>query len=275
MKKLFTLLVMFCALGIANAQFSEDFSSTPYTSQWMVVDQDGDGHNWELMSGLQGGPDSIVLSSESYSNEEYVALTPDNWAITPHLSLQEGAVLTFGVVGQDASYASEVYAVFISEDACPTDLTKYVALTTDQTATGAYTMQTIDLASYAGKEVFIAFRHYNVTDMFRLNIDDISVTNCSVIETVPCDPTDPTDPTDPEGVAENEASFGIYPNPANDVLNVKANDVKNIEILNMLGQTVITTNVNAINVANLTNGVYFVRVNFNNGEVSTQKFVKE
>ena len=77
------------------------------------------------------------------------------------------------------------------------------------------------------------------------------------------------------GVAENEASFGIYPNPANDVLNVKANDVKNIEILNMLGQTVITTNVNTINVANLTNGVYFVRVNFNNGEVSTQKFVKE
>ena len=77
-------------------------------------------------------------------------------------------------------------------------------------------------------------------------------------------------------VADNAAaSFSVYPNPANSVLNVKADDVKDIEILNMLGQTVATTNVNTINVANLTNGVYFVRVNFNNGEVATQKFVKE
>ncbi|MBP5709657.1 MAG: DUF2436 domain-containing protein [Bacteroidales bacterium] len=78
------------------------------------------------------------------------------------------------------------------------------------------------------------------------------------------------------GISETDAqTFGLYPNPATEVLNVKANDVKEIEIVNMLGQTVITTNVQTINVASLTNGVYFVRVNYNNGTVSTQKFVKE
>ncbi|MBO4232109.1 MAG: T9SS type A sorting domain-containing protein, partial [Bacteroidales bacterium] len=73
----------------------------------------------------------------------------------------------------------------------------------------------------------------------------------------------------------NVQILGLYPNPATEILNIQANDVKNIEIVNILGQTVITTNVQTINVANLTNGVYFVRVNFNSGTVSTQKFVKE
>ena len=82
--------------------------------------------------------------------------------------------------------------------------------------------------------------------------------------------------TDNVGISENNAqTFGLYPNPTTEVLNIQANDVKDIEIANLLGQTVITTNVQTINVANLTNGVYFVRVNFNNGTVSTQKFVKE
>ncbi|MCQ2285654.1 MAG: T9SS type A sorting domain-containing protein [Bacteroidales bacterium] len=77
-------------------------------------------------------------------------------------------------------------------------------------------------------------------------------------------------------VEETEANtFSFFPNPANNVLNVNATDFENIEIVNMLGQTVETTNATTVNVANLTNGVYFVRVNFNNGTVATQKFVKE
>ena len=86
---------------------------------------------------------------------------------------------------------------------------------------------------------------------------------------------DPT-PGPGDGISETDAqTFGLYPNPATEILNVKAYDAKEIEIVNLLGQTVITTNVQTINVASLTNGVYFVRVNYNNGTVSTQKFVKE
>ncbi len=89
--------------------------------------------------------------------------------------------------------------------------------------------------------------------------------------------TDSETPTDPNvSISENNTlTFGLYPNPATEVLNIQATDVKNIEIANLLGQTILTTNVQKIDVANLTNGVYFVRVNFNNGTVSTQKFVKE
>lgn len=31
----------------------------------------------------------------------------------------------------------------------------------------------IDLSNYAGQDVYIAFRHFNCTDMYRINIDDI------------------------------------------------------------------------------------------------------
>ncbi|MCQ2283510.1 MAG: DUF2436 domain-containing protein [Bacteroidales bacterium] len=71
-----------------------------------------------------------------------------------------------------------------------------------------------------------------------------------------------------EEVAAEQAR--IYPNPATDVLNVEGNG--NIEISNILGQVVMTDFVEGhtqLNVANLNNGVYFVRVN---GQ--SMKFVK-
>ena len=48
----------------------------------------------------------------------------------------------------------------------------------DYTATGELTEYNIDLSSYSGTGA-IAIRHYNVTDMFRLNVDDIVVRNAA------------------------------------------------------------------------------------------------
>ena len=77
------------------------------------------------------------------------------------------------------------------------------------------------------------------------------------------------------GVEENEVAFSIYPNPATDVLTVNAENINNVEVLNILGQVVNTTNESNVNVSNLTNGVYFVRVNFLDGTTATQKFIKK
>ena len=48
----------------------------------------------------------------------------------------------------------------------------------DQTATGLLTTYTYDLSEYSGTG-FIAIRHYDVSDMFQLNVDDIVVTNAA------------------------------------------------------------------------------------------------
>ena len=77
-----------------------------------------------------------------------------------------------------------------------------------------------------------------------------------------------------DGVIENEdVKVSVYPNPANDVLNVVAN-ANNYEyqLINCVGQVVLSGNANgrtAINVNDL-NGVYFLRI-VADGEVIVRK----
>jgi hypothetical protein len=71
-------------------------------------------------------------------------------------------------------------------------------------------------------------------------------------------------------------SFEIYPNPANDVLNIRGENLKQIEIVNMLGQTVLKQeNTNRIVVSNLKEGLYFIRLTTINNDVIIEKLVKK
>ena len=45
----------------------------------------------------------------------------------------------------------------------------------DFTASGEFTQYSADLSAFAGQTVYVAIRHYNIYDMFRLNIDDIMI----------------------------------------------------------------------------------------------------
>ena len=78
-----------------------------------------------------------------------------------------------------------------------------------------------------------------------------------------------------------EINFNIYPNPANDYVSIELNpnnDIYNVEMVNMLGQTVITTSVNnsvsgnvvTLNTSELEAGVYVIRVT-SEGVTSTKK----
>jgi hypothetical protein len=64
----------------------------------------------------------------------------------------------------------------------------------------------------------------------------------------------------------NELGFAAYPNPVNNVLNLKANETINSAVIyNVLGQEVYSANLNALNasidMANFKSGAYFVKVN--------------
>ncbi|TRZ74150.1 MAG: T9SS C-terminal target domain-containing protein [Bacteroidetes bacterium] len=72
------------------------------------------------------------------------------------------------------------------------------------------------------------------------------------------------------------SSLSLYPNPANDVVNiVSTNDIKTIEVLNYIGQTVYTNNnVNLkkaqLNVTSFKSGVYFVKITTASGIKTTK-----
>jgi Leucine-rich repeat (LRR) protein len=76
-----------------------------------------------------------------------------------------------------------------------------------------------------------------------------------------------------------ETNFSLYPNPANEVLNIKVKsemEVKSVSIYNTLGQIIMTTiqtENGEINVSNLQSGNYFIKVFTDKGS-SSAKFIK-
>jgi hypothetical protein len=73
--------------------------------------------------------------------------------------------------------------------------------------------------------------------------------------------------------------FKFYPNPAQDVLNLSANNtIESVSIFSLLGQKVIENSINqndaSVNVANLSPGIYIMKLAMN-GQSATYKFIKQ
>ncbi|MBR2812877.1 MAG: choice-of-anchor J domain-containing protein, partial [Solobacterium sp.] len=155
------------------------FESEDEIGDWAIIDNDGDGYNWEWMNEEENAPYAYegqgFMASASYIND-LGALNPDNWLISPVAELPQGSSrVSFWAAGQDPSWAAEVFAIYaapadkdISEIAFPDDWTK---ISEDFKASGSYNNFSADLTDFAGQSVYVAIRHYNITDMFRLNVD--------------------------------------------------------------------------------------------------------
>lgn len=175
-------------LRYRKAPFSEGFEScTDYylPSTWTTIDADGDGYTWYTYNASEyggnidknGNPraiDAVTATSASYNNQ--IALTPDNWLISPRVSLN--GTLSLWVRGQDPDWAGEHFAIYLSTTGKEVDDFTTV-LIAESVATGVYVEYTADLSAYAGKKGYIAIRHFNITDMFRLNVDNITITDPS------------------------------------------------------------------------------------------------
>lgn len=78
-------------------------------------------------------------------------------------------------------------------------------------------------------------------------------------------------------LTENELNIGIYPNPVNNYLHLNTNEnVNEITIYNVLGVMVYHNDSfsgNSINVSELHNGIYFLNIKTDNGNV-VKRFLK-
>jgi hypothetical protein len=64
----------------------------------------------------------------------------------------------------------------------------------------------------------------------------------------------------------------VYPNPANNKISIRANQIKGIKLFDVLGNEILNTKENEIDVSILSSGVYFVQVS-TRGNNYTQKIV--
>ena len=150
-----------------------DFEDVEQVKEFTIVDADNDGNAWDLeTSKITTNSGTNAMISKSYDNNKG-ALTPDNWLITPLTTL--GGTFSFYACGQDASYYGEVFAVYVFAGEEMGNVSDFVKVSDDFTATATMTKYDIDLSAYEGKG-YIAIRHYNITDMFYLNVDDITIT---------------------------------------------------------------------------------------------------
>ena len=187
-----------------------DFESEDQFNQWTNVDSDGDGFNWQYFNntGLETGRMTAnggegLVASASYDNDTGTALNPDNWLISPEVTL--GGGLSFWACGQSEDYCDEVFGVFVCVGNS-TDPADFVQVGLDKTATGSYVEYEFDLSQYAGQTGRFAIRHYKVTDMFWLNIDDVCL---DINATYVPDPTNPTNLTaDPAATTADVAWNG-------------------------------------------------------------------
>ena len=151
---------------------------------WTVTDADNDGHNWTIDANgsayalAHGG--NAYIYSESYDNYgSYDVLTPNNWLISPAVTIPAGSQmqLTWWVMTADASYAADHYAVYVGTTGTPTDLAATTAVYehTLLATEDSWAQITVDLSNYAGQTVYIGFRHYNCTGQLAVLIDDIFI----------------------------------------------------------------------------------------------------
>ncbi len=248
------------ALDCSGAQalpFTEGFESE-LAECWQNIDNDGDGNTWRSEEGTETKP--AHSGNYSYSSESYInnlgALTPDNWLITPALAIPaEGATLAWWVAAQDPNYPADHYEVKVSTSAT---MSTFTSVYDETIASGDWEERTVNLNNYAGQTIYIAFVHNNCTDNFRMKIDDISV-------------------TPGVGIRDNDNTVSVYPNPANNIINVNAaSNINMVEVFNMMGQRVAAYDANdtnvQINTTALNNGMYMMRITTENG-VSNQKLM--
>lgn len=252
--------------AITNFPWTEDFENG-IGGCWTTIDNDGDGYNWyptlgdsEFGNSFGNGETGNSAISNSYVNGGVGAITPDNWLITPAITLPADGnyTLSWFATGASNDYGEEHYAVYVATGNTVADFTATTPISEETLAGYEWVSRSSSLADYAGQTVYVAFRHYNCTDMYVLGIDDVSIAATSGIED-----------------AENASSVAVYPNPVLNMLNIAGDNIQKVEVIDINGRTVLSNDrAGQLDMSNLAEGVYMVRVISADG-IHTQKVVKK
>ena len=181
---------------VSGNTLTKDFEDSAM-GEWTTIDADGDGYDWVLGSasgGIYLSEGGSLAGSGHNNSQDFAtsgsfsnvvgALNPDNYLVSPLITL--GGSISFYAWAQDADYSAEHFGVAVST----TSNTDPAAFTTIQEWTmtsagtpasakrrtlGSFGLFTVDLSAYAGQTGYVAIRHFNCTDQFMLNIDDIVI----------------------------------------------------------------------------------------------------
>jgi len=162
-----------------NVLLWEDFQgSYSIPDDWIVIDHNDDGHNWEIGFVYSGHDRLHVVESNSlvYDHKSLIPVSPDNWLITPQLSLSENQYgLTFQRMASNPESPAEKYDVLVSTTGNDPD--DFVQVVYSETIEKGAIWESIfiDLETFSGEDIYLAFRHHDCYGQGSLRINEVKV----------------------------------------------------------------------------------------------------
>ncbi|MFD2602816.1 T9SS type A sorting domain-containing protein [Flavobacterium suzhouense] len=208
-----------------------------------------------------GMADNVIASNSYYSPVG----TANDWLVTPAISIPSDATtvsLTFAANSMGNATYLEDYEVNISTTT--NEVASFNQLLDVPNESNEGNFRTVSLNSYAGQTIYIAFRNKG-NDQYVMLLDNIKVVSDGVA-----------------GLSDNFASkLSVYPNPADNILNVSNNEnilISNISIADLNGRTVKSVSFDgvsnaSVNIADLASGMYMMNITSDKG-MTTKKIMK-
>lgn len=276
-KKITMMFALLAAMMMSTAQtpvFMYDFengidsvSGKFSLGDWTTIDADGDGFDWfngHDLGTLMGHNETDGFAISESAHYPY-ALSPDNYLVSPRFYAANNSFISFYACSHDLYYPLEHFGVAVStaSNNNPEDFVTIAEWTIPDTGEGdgqtPYLEYSADLSAYAGQQIYIAIRHFNCYDQYKLDIDDITI----VADTMAT------------GISENNDAFvKIFPNPTNDFITVSADEMSRVTVFNAAAQMVLDRfvgkEIETIDLSSLPVGTYVVRVTTKEGVISRE-----
>ncbi len=246
--------------------FNCDGITLPYTPDfseglhcWVSRSDADQGMGWfPSIDMFESNPVGQVLSmsGDIVWGMFYMQADVDNWLISPNVTMPaEGSFdLTWKVMTYSADYPTDHYAAYIiAEDGTETMI--YEETLGPQNTN--FAQRVAPIPANINGNFKVAFRHWNSENGYVIILDDIQIVAGGTVTGI-----------------ENasDINVAVYPNPASQMLNVKAEGLQKVEMMDLAGRTVLTTAASHINLNGIASGIYMVRVTTANG-IHTEKMV--
>lgn len=170
---------------------------------WTIIDGDGDGKNWGLLSGLSGAPWTGVAGTFAYSitdnailtNGVGLNLTADNYIASPLITIPAGgtASVSYSIGGYSRTavypngFKEHYYVYFTPNKSSAATIQAGTVLENNREIPArASEIRTHDLSAFAGQTGYLVYRHVNSTDgrgMLMLDTVNITSTVSSDVQT--------------------------------------------------------------------------------------------
>ena len=247
-----TINVIDCEAGITEFPWNEGFEGA--LDCWMVRNANSQGfaiatNNAQATYTTMG--QRCLFGA--YNDDADV----NDWAISPALTLPANSQFELSWYVRLIPYHGIVNTYEVMVSTTGTEAADFTQIYTESDSTDGYVQRSVSLADYAGQTIRIAFHNISAQGGDAMLIDDIRVGETSGIDNAAA------------------INVSVYPNPASEVINIAAEGVRLVEMLDVNGRVVLESRIGgAIDLSSLASGVYMVRVTTDAG-VSTEKVVKQ